>query len=429
MEIVCGEQRNCACGRRRRSGWPGDDRSLSFGRRLGGYPAVPTAAAAPNGRDPSGGGPDRPDGVRGAPRQDSGRHPYRLRRPVRETRPDGGLARGGSDSREPGDADAIEPNNPDLRHVALLQGAKAYGVHLGQIPVPARESPPRHIHPNFHWEQQDFLAARQAGKDWSWTVFRPQVVFGFAYPSMMNMLAAIGAYAAISRQLGLPLIYPWKRHARVTEATDARLLARAIAWSGQTPAASNQIFNVTNGDVFVWENVWPVIARAFSMPLGLPHPMPLARIMPGHAGTWRTIVERYGLEPVTLGCLGQRLLAIRRFRLLPHPFDLVASQHDQDPPSGILTIASTPRNRSRGGSPICRSVESCRRPPAEGGGAWSAAAIDDALRCEPPAGRLRPHCRTAQEPRRCPPRGFAAETMRDRSAGVRDSPARGSQSL
>jgi nucleoside-diphosphate-sugar epimerase len=198
--------------------------------------------------------------------------------------------------------DAIEPNNPGLRHIALLQGAKAYGVHLGQIPVPARESAPRHIHPNFYWEQQDFLAARQAGKDWSWTVFRPQVVFGFAYPSMMNMIAAVGAYAAISRQLGLPLIYPGSGR-RVTEATDARLLARAIAWSGQTPAASNQIFNVTNGDAFVWENVWPVIARAFSMPLGLPHPMPLARIMPSHAGTWRTIVERYGLEPVTLDAL------------------------------------------------------------------------------------------------------------------------------
>jgi nucleoside-diphosphate-sugar epimerase len=195
--------------------------------------------------------------------------------------------------------DAVEPKNPGLRHIALLQGAKAYGVHLGQIPVPAREDAPRHIHPNFYWEQQDFLSARQAGKDWSWTVFRPQVVFGFGYPSMMNMVAAVGAYAAISRQLGLPLIYPGSG-TRVTEATDARLLARAIAWSGRTPAASNQIFNVTNGDVFTWENLWPTIARAFSMPVGLPHPMPLHKIMPGRAATWDRIVERYGLEAVTL---------------------------------------------------------------------------------------------------------------------------------
>jgi nucleoside-diphosphate-sugar epimerase len=195
--------------------------------------------------------------------------------------------------------DAIEPGNPGLHHITLLQGAKAYGVHLGQIPVPARESAPRHIHPNFYWAQEDLLAARQTGRNWHWTVFRPQVVFGFAYPSMMNMIAAVGAYAAISRELGLPLAYPGSG-TRVTEATDARLLARAIAWAGRTPAASNQIFNVTNGDVFTWENVWPVIARAFDMPVGLPHPMPLARVMPGRAGTWRAIVERHGLAPVSL---------------------------------------------------------------------------------------------------------------------------------
>jgi len=195
--------------------------------------------------------------------------------------------------------DAVEPGNPELRHVTLLQGAKAYGVHLGQIPVPARESAPRHIHPNFYWAQEDFLAARQAGKEWGWTIFRPQVVFGFAYPSMMNMVAAVGAYAAISRELGLPLAYPGSG-IRVTEATDARLLARAIAWAGRTPSAFNQTFNVTNGDVFTWENLWPVIARAFAMPVGLPHPMPLARIMPGHSGTWDKIVARHGLRPLTL---------------------------------------------------------------------------------------------------------------------------------
>jgi len=195
--------------------------------------------------------------------------------------------------------DAIEPGNPTLHHISLLQGAKAYGVHLGQIPVPARESAPRHIHPNFYWAQEDFLAARQAGKAWSWTIFRPQVVFGFAQGSMMNMVTAVGAYAAISRQLGLPLVYPGIG-SRVTEATDARLLARAISWAGRSSNAANQTFNVTNGDVLTWENLWPVISSAFAMPIGLPHPMPLARIMPGHAATWAAIVARYGLQDIAL---------------------------------------------------------------------------------------------------------------------------------
>jgi len=195
--------------------------------------------------------------------------------------------------------DAIEPHNPGLRHIALLQGAKAYGVHLGQISIPARESAPRHIHPNFYWAQEDFLAARQAGKPWGWTIFRPQVVFGFAVGSMMNMIAAIGAYAAISRELGLPLIYPGTG-SRVTEATDARLLARAIDWAGGAAAAFNQTFNITNGDVFTWETLWPSLARAFSLPIGLPQAMPLARVMPGHATTWQNIVRRHRLAPVSL---------------------------------------------------------------------------------------------------------------------------------
>ena len=32
--------------------------------------------------------------------------------------------------------DAVEPGNPGLRHISLLQGTKAYGVHLGQMPIP-----------------------------------------------------------------------------------------------------------------------------------------------------------------------------------------------------------------------------------------------------------------------------------------------------
>ncbi|TGE01653.1 SDR family oxidoreductase [Methylobacterium nonmethylotrophicum] len=195
--------------------------------------------------------------------------------------------------------DAVEPQNPGLRHLTLLQGAKAYGVHLGQIPVPARERAPRHIHPNFYWAQEDFLRARQAGKDWRFTILRPQVVLGFAHGSAMNMVAALGAYAAISRELGLPLAYPGTG-TRVTEATDARLLARAVAWAGQSEAAANQTYNVTNGDVLTWENLWPVVARAFRMEVGLPHPMPLSRIMPGRAATWQAIVARHNLTPLTL---------------------------------------------------------------------------------------------------------------------------------
>jgi nucleoside-diphosphate-sugar epimerase len=195
--------------------------------------------------------------------------------------------------------DALEPGNPGLRHLSLLQGTKAYGVHLGQMPIPGKESAPRHMHPNFYWAQEDMVRERQARAGWSFTIFRPQAVVGFALGSAMNLLSAIGAYAAISRELGLPLVWPGSGE-RITEATDARLLARAIAWAGESPAAANETFNVTNGDAFLWQDLFPGVAKLFGMEMGPPHPMPLAVLMADKAPVWARIVQRHGLHPYTL---------------------------------------------------------------------------------------------------------------------------------
>ncbi len=195
--------------------------------------------------------------------------------------------------------DAVEPGNPGLRHVALLQGTKAYGAHLGQIPVPGKESAPRHPHPNFYWVQEDFIRARQQGSGWHWTIFRPQAVIGFALGSAMNLLSAFGVYAAVMRELGLPLIYPGTGQ-RITEATDARLLARAIAWAGTAPAARNETFNVTNGDVFLYQNLWPMIAKHFAMEIGPAQPMPLAVVMRDKGPVWDAIVRKHQLLPYSM---------------------------------------------------------------------------------------------------------------------------------
>jgi len=87
-----------------------------------------------------------------------------------------------------------------LQHVSLLQGAKAYGFHVGRSPVPGKERTPRDAHDNFYFEQEDTLRALAEGASWSWTVFRPQVVYGESYGSPMNLLPAIGVYAALERE-------------------------------------------------------------------------------------------------------------------------------------------------------------------------------------------------------------------------------------
>jgi len=196
--------------------------------------------------------------------------------------------------------DAVEEVSPQLRHVALMHGGKAYGVHLGPPPrVPSRESDPRHMPPNFYFDQEDFLRERQHGKAWSWTVFRPPAVCGFAVGSPMNTILTVGLFAAISRELGLALRFPGAS-GHLKDACDARLLAKAVHWAGGSASAANQIFNVSNGDCFLWEQVFPRIAQVFNMPCAEPHAMSLGRVMADKAPVWDAIVTKHGLRPYAL---------------------------------------------------------------------------------------------------------------------------------
>ena len=198
--------------------------------------------------------------------------------------------------------EAAEAAAPNLRHITLLQGTKAYGVHLGPFKVPAKETSPRYMPPNFYYDQEDWLRARQAGKAWSWTVLRPQIVCGFALNSAMNVLTSIGVFAAISRELNLPLRFPGGEP-RILEMTDARLLARAIEWAATTERCAGEIFNITNGDCFEWPTLWPRVAEIFNMPLGPAHPCRLQRVMADKAPVWDHIVAKHGLAPHALEAL------------------------------------------------------------------------------------------------------------------------------
>jgi len=186
----------------------------------------------------------------------------------------------------------------DLQHVTLLQGTKAYGAHIAPFPVPARERWPRHPHENFYWLQEDYLRKKQQGKPWHWTILRPQIIFGESLGSNMNVIPAIGVYAALRREAGLSLSFPggapW-----LTEAVDADLLARACEWAATTSACENEAFNITNGDIFVWQNVWPTIADALGMDVGSPEPQSLAQEMPKREAEWAAVVRKYNLRAPT----------------------------------------------------------------------------------------------------------------------------------
>jgi nucleoside-diphosphate-sugar epimerase len=183
----------------------------------------------------------------------------------------------------------------NLRHVSLLQGTKAYGVHLGPMRIPARERDQRHPHANFYWLQEDYLRAKQADNSWKWTIFRPQLVVGEAIGGNLNIIPAIGVFAALRKEAGLPLSFPGGPQF-IFEAVDASLLAHSFEWAATTPGCANEIFNITNGDVFVWHEVWQTIANALGMEVGQPEPVCLKHEMPKKAAEWASIVRKYGLR-------------------------------------------------------------------------------------------------------------------------------------
>jgi len=183
-----------------------------------------------------------------------------------------------------------------LRHVSLLQGTKAYGVHVRPLTVPAREGRSElREQANFYWQQESYLRAAQQGRPWHWTIFRPVLIVGRSLGSAMNVIPALGVYAALLREKGQPLDFPGGAP-RVAEAVDADLLARAIAWGGEAAAAENEVFNVTNGDVFVWPNIWPAIAAALGMTAGEHRPLSLEKHLVEREADWDAIRAKYRLR-------------------------------------------------------------------------------------------------------------------------------------
>ena len=196
--------------------------------------------------------------------------------------------------------DGIEGVADRLAHVHLVEGGKWYGLHIGPYRTPAREDQPRHMPPNFYYDQQDLLEARGRDGGWTWSASRPNVVCDFAPNRARNLVSVIGAYAAICRAAKVPLDFPGTPAGfeTLTEVTDARLLARALAWMATAETATDRAFNISNGDIFRWSTLWPAIADYFGVPCGGPRPFKLASWMADKQPLWADLASREGLcEP------------------------------------------------------------------------------------------------------------------------------------
>jgi len=169
--------------------------------------------------------------------------------------------------------DGLERAGAPLQRVIIYQGFKIYGIHLGaKVPTPARESDPPHMPPNLYMAQEAALRERAARSRWDYVALRPDVVVGDISGNPMNIALVVGAFAEISRALGIPLRFPGtdKAFGQLVQFTDSGLLARASRWAATSARAGGKAFNVTNGDVFRWDRMWSEVARHLGLETAAP---------------------------------------------------------------------------------------------------------------------------------------------------------------
>ncbi len=203
---------------------------------------------------------------------------------------------------------ALAPKH-SVQHVALVTGLKHYlgpfdsYARAGALPpTPVREDMPRLEAPNFYYAQEDEVFAAAARDGFSWSVHRPHTIIGQAVGNLMNMGTTLAVYASLCKAQGRSFRWPgsqaqWQG---LSDVTDARVLAKQLAWAATTEAAKNQAFNITNGDYFRWSWLWPRLAAWFGVEAvsfeGTVHP--LEEQMAGDADAWRALATQHQLlEP------------------------------------------------------------------------------------------------------------------------------------
>lgn len=198
--------------------------------------------------------------------------------------------------------DALLSVASGLRHITVVHGTKAYASHRPeQRPiVPLRESLPRPPHDDFYFRQEDSLTGRQHGTSWHWTVLRAPMIAGGSRDSNLNALLALAVFASLRKDAGRGLPFTGAgSNLGVMEMVDVDLLARAAEWTLKAEKARNEVFNVANGDVYVWPDLMPTIADAIGLPTDPPEPLSLVAAIAAEADRWAALVRRHELDAPT----------------------------------------------------------------------------------------------------------------------------------
>ncbi|KAF3967847.1 hypothetical protein CMV_008197 [Castanea mollissima] len=211
---------------------------------------------------------------------------------------------------------AVIPHASNLKHICLQTGTKHYlgpFESFGKIEhhsPPFMEDMPRLNVPNFYYTQEDILFDEVKNKEGlTWSVHRPNNIFGFSPYSLMNIIGTLCVYAAICKHEGLTLKFPGNKEAweYYNVASDADLIAEQQIWAVIDPNAKNEAFNCNNGDVFKWKHLWKVLAEQFGIEnYGFVEgeKVSLVESMKDKGPVWDKIVRENQLQPTKLEEVG-----------------------------------------------------------------------------------------------------------------------------
>ena len=91
----------------------------------------------------------------------------------------------------------------------------------------------------------------------------------------MKLVTSLATYVAMSCELALPLRFPGTKE----------------GWN-----ARNEIFNISNGDMYRWRQLWNELAAFYDLPIAEPLAISTVSEMSEKAPLWDSLVARYGLH-------------------------------------------------------------------------------------------------------------------------------------
>ncbi|KAH7395595.1 hypothetical protein BKA64DRAFT_62366 [Cadophora sp. MPI-SDFR-AT-0126] len=206
---------------------------------------------------------------------------------------------------------AIEMVSTNLKTVIMQTGGKGYGAQYPlKLNTPFSESLPRIPSPYaesvFYYSQVDVLKELSAGKSWTFTEIRPDVVVGFVPGSnVMNFAQGLGMYLALCKEVnggGSSVPFPGTENGFRAFHTDTSqdILARMEIFAAINidNCGNGEAFNVGNETVS-WSQVWPGVCQYFGLIGEGPEEggQSIEEFVTQNVGAWEKLAGRTGIDP------------------------------------------------------------------------------------------------------------------------------------